>query len=205
MVLKVERVLFIHNPHLQSLPVRESNQRTRRPSGYKPNSLTIRPQVPPTIVFSMIVLCELPKDHICVHTMAEESVRAKWLNTDDTDTMWSMADVQLFSRWDVVLVNVPCIPGLSPTNTGYCLLWEHTLSLAVYVFPLAHIHPTPVCDHNGSLPLPVPERSKVILNPPCHFQSKHNWGFSLTMHVCVHVEWLQKVENVPKNVWMPLL
>ncbi len=31
------------NPHLQFLPVRESNQ---RPSGYKPNSLTIRPQLP---------------------------------------------------------------------------------------------------------------------------------------------------------------
>ncbi len=44
MVLKVERVLFIHNPHLQSLPVRESNQ---QPSGYKPNSLTARPQLPP--------------------------------------------------------------------------------------------------------------------------------------------------------------
>ncbi len=35
MVLKVERVLFIHNPHLQFLPARESNQ---RPSGYKQRS-----------------------------------------------------------------------------------------------------------------------------------------------------------------------
>ncbi len=77
--------------------------------------------------FSMIVLCEFPKGPICVCITAEESVRAIWVDTDDTDTMWSMADVQLFSRWDVVFVNVPCIPGLSPTNTAY---YGSTLSLS---------------------------------------------------------------------------
>ncbi len=56
MVLKVERVLFIHNPHLQFLPVRESNQ---RPSGYKPNSLTARPQLPPYV----LIMCTLCAHH----------------------------------------------------------------------------------------------------------------------------------------------
>ncbi len=76
-------------------------------------------------------------------------------------------------------------PGPQPApptpDTAY---YGSSLALAISVFPLAHIHPTPVCDHHGSLPLPVSERSKVILNPPRQFKSKHNWGFSLTMHVC---------------------
>ncbi len=43
-VLRVERALYIHSPHLQSLPARDSNP---QPSGYKSDSLTIRPQLPP--------------------------------------------------------------------------------------------------------------------------------------------------------------
>ncbi len=42
-VLKVERVLYIHSPHLQFLPARDSNP---WPLGYEPNSLTIRPRLP---------------------------------------------------------------------------------------------------------------------------------------------------------------
>lgn len=108
--------------------------------------------------------------HICI--TAEESVRAVWVRWKWYYVIngWCSA---VLSHWDVVLVNVPCVLGLSSTNIGYCLLWKQTLSLAVSVFPHTHFPQTPVCDHYGSLPLPVPERSKVILNPPRHFQSKH--------------------------------
>ncbi len=41
-VLREERVLYIHSPHLQFLPARDSNS---QPLGYK--SLTIRPRLPP--------------------------------------------------------------------------------------------------------------------------------------------------------------
>lgn len=107
------------------------------------------------------------------------------------------------SHWDVVLVNVPCVLGLSPTNTGYSLLWEHTLSIAVSVFPLTHIHPTPVCDHYGSLPLPVPERSKIILNPPLSLSKQTKLGFlshHASVHVCVHVQWPQNVGSLSPHL-----
>ncbi|KAI2654712.1 Polypeptide N-acetylgalactosaminyltransferase 16 [Labeo rohita] len=52
MVLKAERALFFHNPHLQFLLVQESNQ---RPSGYKPDSLTIRPFSCPSYFSSMLL------------------------------------------------------------------------------------------------------------------------------------------------------
>ncbi len=42
-VLKVERALYIHSPHLQFLPARDSNS---QPLGYESDSLTIRPQLP---------------------------------------------------------------------------------------------------------------------------------------------------------------
>ncbi len=42
-VLKVERVLYIHSPHLQFLPVRDSNS---QPLDYESDSLTIRPRLP---------------------------------------------------------------------------------------------------------------------------------------------------------------
>ncbi len=41
-VLKVERTLDIHSPHLQSLPARDSSP---QPLGYESNSLTIRPRL----------------------------------------------------------------------------------------------------------------------------------------------------------------
>ncbi len=44
-VLRVERALYIHSPHLQFLPARDSNS---QPLGYKSNSLTIRPRLPLT-------------------------------------------------------------------------------------------------------------------------------------------------------------
>ncbi len=42
-VLRVERTLYIHSPHLQSLLARDSNL---QPLDYKSNSLTIRPRLP---------------------------------------------------------------------------------------------------------------------------------------------------------------
>ncbi len=42
-VLKVERALYIHSPHLQFLPARDSNP---QPFDYKSESLTIRPRLP---------------------------------------------------------------------------------------------------------------------------------------------------------------
>ncbi len=42
-VLRVERALYIHSPHLQFLPARDSNP---QPLGYEPDSLTIRPWLP---------------------------------------------------------------------------------------------------------------------------------------------------------------
>ncbi len=42
-VLKVERVLYIHSPHRQFLPARDSNP---WPLGYESDSLTMRPQLP---------------------------------------------------------------------------------------------------------------------------------------------------------------
>ncbi len=50
-VLKVERVLVIHSPHLQS---QDSNP---RPSGYKSNSLSIRPRLPPWAIGSYCKIC----------------------------------------------------------------------------------------------------------------------------------------------------
>ncbi len=45
-VLKVERALYIHSPHLQFLPARDSNS---QPFDYESDSLTIRPRLPPYI------------------------------------------------------------------------------------------------------------------------------------------------------------
>ncbi len=42
-VLKVERAMYIHSPHLQFLPARDSNS---QPLGYETDSLTIRPRLP---------------------------------------------------------------------------------------------------------------------------------------------------------------
>ncbi len=42
-VLKVERALYIHSPHLQFLPARDSNS---QPLDYESDSLTIRPRLP---------------------------------------------------------------------------------------------------------------------------------------------------------------
>ncbi len=42
-VLRVERVLYIHSPHLQFLSARDSNS---QPLDYESDSLTIRPRLP---------------------------------------------------------------------------------------------------------------------------------------------------------------
>lgn len=79
------------------------------------------------------------------------------------------------------------------------IMGAHSLSFAVSVFPFTHIHPTPICDHYGSLPLPVPERSKVILNPPLSLSKQTKLGFlshHASVHVCVHVQWPQKVGSL---------
>ncbi len=51
-VLRVERALYIHSPHLQSLPARDSNS---QPLGYESDSLTIRPRLPPANIS-----CKIP-------------------------------------------------------------------------------------------------------------------------------------------------
>ena len=43
-VLRVERALYIHSPHLQFLPARDSNS---QPLDCESDSLTIRPRLPP--------------------------------------------------------------------------------------------------------------------------------------------------------------
>ncbi len=43
-VLRMERALDIHSPHLQFLPAGDSNS---QPFDYESDSLTIRPQLPP--------------------------------------------------------------------------------------------------------------------------------------------------------------
>ncbi len=52
-VLKVERALYIHSPHLQSLPARDSNS---QPLDYESDSLTFRPQLPPSDLHHWIKL-----------------------------------------------------------------------------------------------------------------------------------------------------
>ncbi len=52
-VLKVERALNIHSPHLQFLPARDSNS---QPLGYESDSLTIRPRLP-IVLCCIISLC----------------------------------------------------------------------------------------------------------------------------------------------------
>ncbi len=42
-VLRVERALYIHSPHLQFLPARDSNS---QPLSYESDSVTIRPRLP---------------------------------------------------------------------------------------------------------------------------------------------------------------
>ncbi len=52
-VLRVERALYIHSPHLQFLPARDSNP---WPLGYESDSLTIRPRLPCILYYN--VFCE---------------------------------------------------------------------------------------------------------------------------------------------------
>ncbi len=61
MVLRVERALYIHSPHLQSLPARDLNS---QPLGYESDSLTIRPRLPHcydwlTVVYVWQLSCTL--------------------------------------------------------------------------------------------------------------------------------------------------
>ncbi len=51
MVLKEERALYIHSPHLQSLPDRDSNS---QPFNYESDSLTIRPRLPVVIALPVL-------------------------------------------------------------------------------------------------------------------------------------------------------
>ncbi len=53
MVLKEERVLVIHSPHLQFLPARDSNS---QPLGYKSDSINIRPPLPPWLIITIIII-----------------------------------------------------------------------------------------------------------------------------------------------------
>ncbi len=50
-VLRVERVLYIHSPHLQFLPARDSNS---QPLGYESDSLTIGPWLPHNTYVSIV-------------------------------------------------------------------------------------------------------------------------------------------------------
>ncbi len=49
MVLKVEKSLYIHSPHLQFMPARDSNL---QPLDYESDSLTIRPRLPLMCMFA---------------------------------------------------------------------------------------------------------------------------------------------------------
>ncbi len=48
-----ERALYIHSPHLQFLPARDSNS---QPLGYESDSLTIRPQLPRGILVYIVYI-----------------------------------------------------------------------------------------------------------------------------------------------------
>ncbi len=50
-VLRVERALYIHSPHLQFLPARDSNS---QPLDYESDSLTIRLRLPPIYIYRCI-------------------------------------------------------------------------------------------------------------------------------------------------------
>ncbi len=52
-VLRVERALYIHSPHLQFLPARDLNS---QPLDYESDSLTIRPQLMIMIVLLLLLL-----------------------------------------------------------------------------------------------------------------------------------------------------
>ncbi len=84
-VLRVERVLYIHTPHLQSLPARDLNS---QPFDYESDSLTIRPWLPeqPCTTWKPLnILCTCNDLHFCVHLMhfikQMTSVMKIWINT----------------------------------------------------------------------------------------------------------------------------
>ncbi len=62
-VLRVERVLHIHSPHLQFLPARDSNS---QPFDYESDSLTIRPRLPTTVQWTVLKWTILVKRIIAV-------------------------------------------------------------------------------------------------------------------------------------------
>ncbi len=80
-VLKVESVLYIHSPHLQSLPARDSNS---QPFNYESDSLTIRPRLPwspyiPLNIYSLLweflSLIVIQTIRICLWTMWDLAVK----------------------------------------------------------------------------------------------------------------------------------
>ncbi len=66
-VLRVERALYIHSPHLQYLPARDSNS---QPLDYESDSLNIRPRLPPIL---------LENEHLNIHQHAKNYL--KWQKT----------------------------------------------------------------------------------------------------------------------------
>ncbi len=61
-VLRVERALYIHSPHLQFLPARDSNS---QPFDYESDSLTIRPRLPRKYVNLLYMYSILGRGYFC--------------------------------------------------------------------------------------------------------------------------------------------
>ncbi len=79
-VLRVERALYIHCPHLQFLPARDLNP---QPLDYETESLTVRPQLPHDLpLWSPFPVCIWPVytrlcSHSCKHLLWPD--RAVWV------------------------------------------------------------------------------------------------------------------------------
>ncbi len=67
-VLRVERALYIHSPHLQSLLARDSNP---QPFDYESDSLTIRPRLPHTQAY----IVECTYIYIYIYIKVSESLK----------------------------------------------------------------------------------------------------------------------------------
>ncbi len=106
-VLKVERVLYIHSPHLQFLPAWDSNS---QPLDYKSNSLTIRPRFM-SLTRKRVCWGLTPKfvcfSHPCRLTLVQILFSVVWVGPDKT-SYWN--------NWKSVATN---------GSRGGWLAWPH--------------------------------------------------------------------------------
>ncbi len=82
-VLKVERVLYIHSPHRQFLPARDSNS---QPLDYESDSLTIRPRLPIKSIIFKVTKSSL------LFRLSEEVVEWGQSNAVQSDWCWSQCE-----------------------------------------------------------------------------------------------------------------